>query len=222
MTGWGRNHAQPKPTPFFKAARLDSGHGRRDSTTEKTLPEEEDSDGPEKEATKVGDDFESSDDSDSDNGLVHWCGSDEFRKGRRRSGQDYNVEEEDTESEEDEELPREPKNGKKKTTKSRFAAVSTLLQSSEGEQEELEHRGNARKRGRSKCPTDNHVQKFKNIVEMAAEENPEPMPGAESAPTLWFVVALVFVDNVCGCGCSIVEACLSVLHMGGSGDGYVR
>ena len=57
---------------------------------------------------------------------------------------------------------------------------------------------------------------------MAAEENPEPMPGVESAPILWFVVALVFVDDVCGCGCSIVEACLSVLHMGGSGDGYVR
>lgn len=144
----------PKPSPFLKAARPDSGHVRREAVVQKDAPEEENSDGPEEESPKAGrdGDLDSSDDSDSDNGFVHWCGSEEFSNGGTRSGQDCvqgDCDDSEEEEEEDANPPISTAPATKMRTKSRFAAVSTLLESEEGQQGELESRPLVRKRGRT-------------------------------------------------------------------------
>lgn len=169
MTGWGRKNTQPKTNPFVKAGRLESSHGKREPVVERTVKEKENVASPEQEKAKVGGDFDSSDDSDSDNGFVHWCGLEEFSNGGARSGQNC-VEGEFTDTEEDEELPVSPAPAGKKHTKSRFAAVSTLLATAVDQPEELESRPSTRKRGRSKVPAQNQSQKFKKMDEMAHEE----------------------------------------------------
>ncbi|KAG0561773.1 hypothetical protein KC19_9G090800 [Ceratodon purpureus] len=179
VTGWGRNNAKSTPTPL-----LDLTDDRVERNTESIVePSKEDVDevqitvaeGREDELEACIEDLSSG--SDTDNGLVKWCGPEEFRNGGTRSRQHIEEAEEDqSEGESDRPATPGPRNSK------RFSAVSTLLESG-GIDAELESTSVGRKRSRSKHPTAGHMQKFKKIVEMAAEEILGPVPGADMSGT---------------------------------------
>ena len=181
ITGWGCINSQSKPsllldlsTDKFERNVTESIVAPLTPATDKVVcPTEE---GREDVSDASGEDLSSG--SDTDNGLVKWCGSDEFSNEGTRSRQHVpEVEEDQSEGEFD--LPAStprPRSGQ------RFSAVSTLLDTGRIDVE-LESSSGGHMRGRSKHPTPSHIQKFKKILEMAAEDILRPVPGVDASGT---------------------------------------
>lgn len=139
--------------------RTDSEHGNHGTVPANTIEVEDKSDCPGDDAEKAdtfADDGSDGSHSDSDNGLVQWCGSDTFSNGGARSHQDLLQSEIHTE-EEDSHLP-SPQVPVSSRSAKRFAVVSNLVDTVRT-CPQLEGSSQGSKRGR----------KFKKIVEMAAD-----------------------------------------------------
>ena len=174
ITGWDCTCPRKKPGPTRIGTKFDGDHGAVPANIVQV--EAKSPDCPALEAEKAdsfADDSSDGSDSDSDNGLVKWCGSEDFSNGGARSHQDL-LESEVPIQEIESELPSSQTMVGSRGAK-RFATVSNLLDSMKTDPQ-TEGSLHGCKWGRSRHPTQRKGRKFKKIVEMATDDGIEPVP----------------------------------------------